>query len=159
MFGKPQAEHAWLEKFVGRWDCEAVCQMPDQTSSTMKSQVTGRMVGGLWLVLEGEGVCPEMGPWKSLMTLGYDPVSSKYVGTFVGSMMTHLWQYSGNIDTAHRKLVLDTTGPKCDQSPGMGTYKDTVEVVDDDHWILSSQLQGDDGQWNQFMAGHHRRIK
>ena len=34
-------------------------------------------------------------------TLGYDPAKKKYVGTFIASVMTHLWIYSGSLDAAH----------------------------------------------------------
>ena len=41
---------------------------------------------------------------------------------------------------------------------GMGKYQDILEIVDRNHWILRSQLLGDDGQWHPFMEGHHRRV-
>ena len=91
------------------------------------------------------------------MTLGFDPQKDRYLGTFVGSMMTHLWIYDGQLDGSGRRLVPDVEGPKFDGS-GMAKYQDIVEIVGRDHWILKSQMLGDDGQWHQFMEGHHHRM-
>ncbi len=92
------------------------------------------------------------------MTLGYDPAAGRYVGSFIGSMMTHMFIYSGSVDATGAKLTLDTQGPGFD---GAGTtiYQDVIEIVSDDHWLLWSQTKGDDGQWNRFMEGHHHRIR
>ncbi len=73
-------------------------------------------------------------------------------------MMTHLWPYSGSTDEAGRKLTLDSEGPNFAQT-GMTKYQDSVEIVSDDHWILSSQVLGDDGQWLPFIDAHHHRQK
>ena len=42
----------------------------------------------------------------TLMTLGYDPRKKRFVGTFVGSMMTNLWIYDGELDKDERVLTL-----------------------------------------------------
>ncbi|QDU90733.1 hypothetical protein Pla175_41440 [Pirellulimonas nuda] len=158
MFAKPQQEHAWLDRLVGEWTTSASCQMPDGSSHRSEGRLTCRSLGGLWLIADGAGEDPESGAWSTQMTLGYDPVVGKYVGTFVGSMMTHMFVYSGAVDASGAKLVLDTQGPGFD-GVCVATYQDVVEFVGDDHWLLWSQMRGDDGQWNRFMEGHHRRIK
>jgi hypothetical protein len=33
-----------------------------------------------------------------------------------------------------------------------------IEIVDKDHWVLSSQIEGDDGKWQPFMTSHHYRV-
>jgi hypothetical protein len=93
------------------------------------------------------------------MTLGYDPLDKHYVGTWVGSMMTHLWVYHGTLDADERVLTLNTEGP--DMSPaGKGKtarYRDVIELKSDDHRVLTSHALGDDGQWHGFMTAHYRR--
>ncbi len=32
------------------------------------------------------------------MTLGYNPDTKRYLGTWIGSMMTHMWVYDGVIE-------------------------------------------------------------
>jgi hypothetical protein len=39
----------------------------------------------------------------------------------------------------------------------MANYQDIMTVENDNHWILSSQMQGPDGQWTKFMTAHYRR--
>lgn len=158
MFAKPQSEHAWLEQLVGEWTVESECRMaPDQPPMNTTSQVKCRTLRGMWILVESEGELPQFGAWTSIMTLGYNPEAKQYVGSFVGSMMTHLWLYTGSIGESG-KLVLDSEGPKFDNT-GTAHYQDIIEIVDADHWILSSQILGDDGTWIHFMTAHHRRQK
>tara|TARA_R110002095_G_scaffold201208_2_gene181928 strand:- start:6199 stop:6678 length:480 start_codon:yes stop_codon:yes gene_type:complete len=158
MFAKPQAEHAWLESFIGNWSIETECQMgPDQPSHKSSGQATCRSLEGMWLLIESTGTTPESEAWSMLMTVGYDPAQSSYVGTFVGSMMTHLWTYQGSLDQTGKKLILNTEGPQF-SGEGMARYQDSLELINQDHWILSSQMQTETGEWNQFMTSHHRRI-
>jgi hypothetical protein len=160
MFAKPQAEHEWLSKFVGNWTAETECVMgPDQPPSRSTSQIAVRSLSGMWIVAEFTGDMPDMGPWTSLMTLGYDPIRGQYVGTFIGSMMNHLWLYAGNRQDGGNRLVLDTEGPKFDGSVGLAKYQDIVEWHNDDLWTLSSRVQQADGTWHDFMHAEHKRQK
>ena len=115
-----------------------------------------RSLQGMWLISEGCGESSEEGPWSSIMTLGYDPALGRYVGTFVGSMMSNVWMYQGKLDASGKRLVLDTTGPSFDGS-GPCNYRDAIEPVDADTWLLNSEMQNDDGSWTQFMHGKHSR--
>jgi hypothetical protein len=38
---------------------------------------------------------PGGGAATMFLTLGYDPQRERYVGTWIGSMMTHLWGVRG----------------------------------------------------------------
>lgn len=159
MFAKPQAEHAWLQKLVGDWNTEGECQMgPDKPTMKTTGYASASSLGGLWILVESGGKSPEGDDWKCLMTLGYDPEKQRYIGTFVGGMMTHMWHYEGTVDASGRRLVLDTEGPNFDEG-GTSPYQDIVEWVDDDHWILKSQIKTADGNWKPFMESHHRRKK
>ncbi|MBC8114992.1 MAG: DUF1579 domain-containing protein, partial [Candidatus Saccharimonas sp.] len=155
---KPQAEHQWLQKLVGEWTVEGECSMgPDQPPSKMTGREVVRSLGGLWTV--GEGEMSDGGTCDSIMTLGYDPQSKRFVGTFIASMMTHLWPYNGSLDAAGKVLTLDSEGPSPAADGTMAKYQDIIEFVSDDHRLLSSQFLGDDGQWHPFMQAHYRRTK
>jgi hypothetical protein len=156
MFAKPQQEHEWLEQLVGQWTIEQKCTMPDGTASVSGGQMTCRSVGGLWLIAESSGPSAESDPWHCIMTLGYDPAQNCYVGTFIGSMMTHLWPYRGTRDAASPRLTLDSEGPKFD---GTGTtkYRDTLEIISPDKWLFYGEVLRDDGTWFRMMDGEHRR--
>ncbi|MGB7344466.1 MAG: DUF1579 domain-containing protein [Pirellulaceae bacterium] len=157
MFAKPQSEHEWLHQLVGNWDVHHACQMPDGSQSTTTGKMICRSLGGMWLLCEGSGSSPDEGEWSSVMTLGFDPVKSKYVGTFVGSMMANIWNYEGEREADSNRVPLSTIGPKFDGS-GTCNYRDTLEIVDANTWRLSSEMQNDDGTWVQFMDGKHHRI-
>lgn len=157
---KPQKEHAWLQQLVGEWTSEMECVMgPDQPPMKNKGVESVRSIGGLWTMGEGSGEMPDGGKMTSMMTLGYDPQKQRFVGTFIASMMTHMWVYEGTLDAAGKVLTLDTEGPGMSGDGKMMKYKDIITFVSDDHRTLTSRIQGDDGQWTEFMTAHYRRKK
>ncbi len=156
MFAKPQSEHKWLDKLIGDWRFEHNCQMPDGSKSTSHGSMTCRSLGGLWLICESSGQSPDGSAWSSIMTLGFDPTRSQYVGTFIGSMMTNIWPYQGTLDKTGVRLPLYSEGPKFDGS-GVGEYRDTIEIVSTDAWVFTSEFHSDDGTWVQFLSGKHTR--
>jgi hypothetical protein len=148
-------EHKWLQRLVGEWTSEMECDPAMGPQQPPGTEVV-RSLGGLWTV--GEGTMPfEGGEHRSIMTLGYDPQQKKFVGTFVASMMTHLWPYSGTLDAAGKTLTLDSEGPSFTEEGKMAKYHDIIEFVDDNHRTLSSEYQNADGTWTKFMTAHYHR--
>jgi hypothetical protein len=158
MFAKPQTEHQWFDPMIGHWTVDSKCQMPDQSTQQSAGQMVCQSLGGLWLLMEGKGTDATAGDWSSMMTLGFDPQQKAYVGTFVASMMTHLWLYQGAIDESGKRLILNVDGPTFDGEE-MTKYQDIIEILSDDHWVLSSHMVGEDDNWIQFMTADHRRVK
>jgi len=160
MNAEPQKEHQWLQKLVGEWTYEADCNMgPDKPPAKSGGSEKVRSLGGLWVLCEGQGEMPGGGSATMLMTLGYDPLKKRYVGTWIGSMMTNLWIYDGELDAAGKVLTLNAEGPNMAAEGKMAKYKDVIEFKSDDHRVLTSQMQGDDGKWQQFMTANYRRKK
>ena len=163
MMAEPQKEHQWLQKLVGEWTYETEMPMgPDQPVQKFQGTESVRSLGGIWIMGEGKGEMPGGGAATMIVTIGYDPQKKAYVGTWVGSMMTHLWVYKGELDAAERVLTLNAEGPKMTpEGPAEGTarYQDVIEFLSDDHRTLTSRIQGDDGEWNQIMQAHYRRKK
>jgi hypothetical protein len=159
MEAKPQKEHAWLQRLVGEWRAEMECRMgPDQPSMTSTGSETVRSLGGLWTLGEGEGEAPDGTPVRSLMTLGYDPQKQRFVGTFVASMMTHLWSYDGTLDASGEVLTLDILGPSFSGDGSLVRYQDIIAWEGDDHRTLRSRAMGEDGGWGPyFVTAHYRR--
>jgi hypothetical protein len=157
---EPQKEHQWLQRLVGEWTMEGECSMgPDQPPMKSKATETVRSLGGLWFIAEGKGDMPDGQPCSTVMTLGYDPRTERFVGTWIGSMMTHLWIYDGELDASGKVLTLAAEGPSFTDPTKMAKYRDVIEVKSDDHRILTSHLLGEDGKWTQFMTAHYRRTK
>ena len=161
MEAKPQKEHEWLHKLVGEWSFGGECGMgPDQPPMKSTGTETVRSLGGLWTIGEGKGEMPGGGPMTSIMTLGYDPQKERFVGSFIASMMTHLWPYEGTLDPSGKVLTLDSEGPSFTGDGRTVKYQDIIEWKSDDHRTLSSRAKGDDGKWGPFfMTAHYRRKK
>lgn len=158
MKSEPQKEHEWLQKLVGDWSFEGECIMgPDQPPMKSTGSQSVRSLGGLWMIGEGTGECPDGSTMNSIITLGYDPQRQRFVGTFIASMMSHLWPYDGALDASGKVLTLDSEGPSFAGNGKMAKYQDIIEVQSADHWILKSRMQGDDGKWHEFMTAHYRR--
>jgi hypothetical protein len=154
MFARPQAEHTWLQRLVGDWTFEHQSGSTDEPAHTGTESV--RSIGGLWFQTEGRGEMPGGEPAITMMTLGFDPGRGRYVGTWIGSMMTHLWIYDGEIDDTGA-LVLSAEGPSMKGDGTMARYQDIITFLGDDHRTLTSRVLGDDGQWQQFMVAHYHR--
>jgi len=160
MMEEPQRQRQWLQKLVGEWTFEGEATME---SGKPPERFTGtesvRSLGGLWILAEGQGEMPGGGPATTIMTLGYDPKKERFVGTFIGSMMTHLWLYDGGLDAAEKVLTLNTEGPDMSAEGKMTRSKDVIEFKSDDHRVLTSYMLGDDGKWREVMRAHYRRQK
>lgn len=157
---EPQEEHRWLQKFIGEWDMEAESDSgPGEPPVKTTGTESVRSLGGLWIVAEGEGEMPGGGTGHSLMTLGYDPQKKRYVGTWMGSMMTYLWLYDGSLDAGGKVLTLNSEGPSMSGDGKMAPYQDVIEFKSDDHRVLTSHMKGEDGSWQVFMTAHYWRKK
>jgi len=158
MIAEPQKEHRWLEKFVGEWTFEGEATMaPDQPPVKSTGTESVRSLGGLWILAEGQSEMPGCGPATTIMTLGYDSQKGRFVGTFIASMMTHMWVYDGGLDATGKVLTLDTVGPSMAGDGRLVKYQDIIEIKSDDHRVLSSQVLGEDGAWHSFMTARYRR--
>src|SRR5688572_20705555 len=142
---EPTKEHRWLQRLVGEWTSEMQASMsPDKPPETHRGTDSVRSLGGLWVMCEGKGDC-EGATMTSIMTLGYDPARQKFMGTFIASVMTHMWVYEGTLNGD--VLTLDTEGPRFDGGSGMAKYQDVIELPDDNTRVLWSQSKGEDGKW------------
>ncbi len=154
---EPEEQHKWLLKLVGDWTIEGECNMgEDQTASKSTGHETVRAVGEFWTIAEGEMKSPE-GSGLTRMTLGYDPQKKHFVGSWVGSMMTNMWVYQGELDDAKKVLTLNTVGPDFENEGKELNYQDIIEIVDDDNRILRSRMQAADGAWTQIMQANYKR--
>lgn len=157
---EPQKEHEWLQQLTGEWTYESECVIePGKSSAKFKGSESVRTLGGLWVLGEGRGEMPGGGTATMLMTLGYDPRQQRFVGTWVGSMMTHLWVYDGSLDTKNNVLTLNTEGPCCTNDGKLVKQRDVIEIKNADERMLTSYLLGEDGEWQSIMTAHYRRIK
>jgi hypothetical protein len=157
---KKTREHAWLKKLAGEWLGEGEASMgPDQPAMKWMVEERVRAIGDVWVQAESHGTMPDGSPSIMIITLGFDPERKRFTGTFVGSMMTYLWIYDGELDPSGRTLALNAEGPSMAGDGAMAKYQDIVEIISDDHRTLSSQMLMPDGSWSKFMTSHYRRKK
>lgn len=158
MNAEPQKEHQWLHELLGEWTYEGEAEMgPDKPREKFRGSETVRSLGGLWVICEGQGDMPGGGVARNIMTLGYDPQRGRFVGTFVASMMTYLWEYDGSLDAAERVLTLNAEGPSMAGDGKTAKYQDIMEIRGDGHRVFSSRMLGEDGAWHPIMEMHYRR--
>jgi hypothetical protein len=184
---EPQKEHDWLQKLVGEWTYESdEPTKPGQPPAKCTGTESVRSLGGFWVLAEGQGGMPGGGAATMVLTLGYDPQKKRYVGTWIGSMMSHLWVYEGAVDVTGNTLTLHAEGPNmavegktakplagrrgasgaeallpCDwqhgQSRVTGEYKEVIEFKSDNHRVFTSHVLGEDGKWQTMMTVNFRR--
>jgi hypothetical protein len=157
--GTPEKEHAWLKQLVGEWDTDSECILePGKAALKCQGTESVRAIGEFWTLGETRSTILDAS-MVGVMTLGYDAKKKKYVGTWVDSMMNHLWKYEGTVDAAGKILTLEAEGPN-PMSPGkISKYRDAIEIKNPDHKVMTSSVLGDDGTWTTFMTSNYRRKK
>jgi len=158
MKSEPQKEHHWLQQLVGEWTYE--CEMimgPDKPSETYSGTETVRSLNGLWTLCELRGEMPGGGTSTMVITLGYDPMKKRFVGSFVGSMMPVMWVYEGTLDEAEKVLTLVTDGPDFGVEGRTTKFRDVVEIKSNDHRLFTSYMLSEDGTWQHLMTMRYRR--
>ena len=155
---EPRQQHRWLERLLGDWSFETEAILaPGQPAEKSTGTERVHSLGGLWVVSEGSGQMPDGSEGTTLMTLGYDTARERFVGTYVGSMMTNVWLYDGALDAARDVLVLDSEGPSFITEGETGKYRDTITIEGTDRRTLTSHYLGADGAWHLFMTTRYRR--
>jgi hypothetical protein len=156
---KPQAQHEWLHRMIGEWEGEGEAVMgPDTPPAKWKSKEVVRSIGGLWVVAEGTGPTPDGGTATTIATLGFDPKKGRYVGTFIASMMNHMWVYDGTLEPGGNMLTLEAEGPGMTPDVANARYRDVVEFLSNDDRTLTSYMLGTDGRWSQVMKATYKRV-
>jgi hypothetical protein len=155
----PSKQHQWLGRLIGDWTFSH--DAPD-TGDARMTKIHGtesyRAIGSLWV--QGEAVAPlhdGSGMSVSLTTLGWNPDTGRFVGTWIGSMMPYLWVYDGELDAGGQTLSLYCEGPAMDGSGALVPYKDVITFIDDNTRTLSGHTKDADGRWTAFMTVEYRR--
>lgn len=152
MQAEPQTQHAWLQRLVGEWSYEVGDEKLQGTEIV-------KPLGPLWIVGESTFTMPGGGSGSARITVGFDPQKGRFVGTWIGSMMSYLWVYDGELDAAGRVLTLSAEGPSMAGDGKMAKYQDIIELQSDERRGFTARVQGDDGQWKQMMSATYRRVR
>lgn len=164
MMTEPTAEHRWLQQFVGEWTAESrMVNAPgaDGTpaeDTVSKATETVRAIGPFWVQFESKGNFPGCGDATLQLTLGYDVRNKRFVGTWLGSMMSELWIYDITRDASGNVLTMAVEGPSM-SGEGTSNYRDVIEWKSPDHRRMTSWSEGENGEWRCFMECDYRRVR
>lgn len=152
---QPTREHAWLERFVGAWELELDMPMgPGKPTMKTRGSEQARMLGGFWLVSEGQN---NDFPFRCMLTLGYDSRKLKYVGSWIDTMTNYLWRYEGSVDPSGRILTLETQGPSPMAPDHFTKFREVTEFLSDDHRVFTSSMLDEEGNWQPCLTIHFHR--
>lgn len=150
---QPRAEHAFLQKLVGRWRVSAE-EMTD--GEDWIEEV--RSLNGIWFLAEGRGNMPGGAPAVTLLTLGHDSRTGRYVGSWIGTMMEHMWVYDGEMSEDGSTLSLYTTGPSFADPSVTQAFREQIIFTGKDSRIFTSSAKQPDGGWQTFMRADYTRL-
>ncbi|HEX8394943.1 MAG TPA: DUF1579 domain-containing protein [Longimicrobium sp.] len=159
MSAQTQSLHPFLARMLGEWTyvfqaTAAQGEPPVRFSGTE----TVRHLGGVWIAAEGRGENPDGSVSTTLMTLGYDAARQRVAGAYIGSMLAHQWLYDGQVSADGTAVALDSEGPSYTVEGATARYVDTIRFVSDDHRVMTSRFQDENGEWQDFMRiDYHRR--
>lgn len=153
---RPTDQHEWLQQLVGEWTVTSKMTM-ESDGEPMEMTEKVRSIGGLWIQGEGTATFGDT-KFTSVLTLGYDARQKAFVGTWIDTMQTHLWVYRGSLDDSKKVLTLEAEGPLMSDPTQTAKYRDAIEIKSPDHRVLTSSIQGEDGEWTTYMrADYHRK--
>ena len=154
---KPQKEHEWLQQIVGEWDTEAeITFEPGKPPAKNKGTESVRAIGGHWILSETKGEMISGMAFTGILSLGYSAEKKRYIGTWIDSVGSHLWTYTGTVDASGKVLTLETEGPTPDGKTGK--FREVLTIKDKDHKSFSSSAEKD-GQWVTFLKVEYTRKK
>lgn len=158
---KPEVleQHRWLQRLVGEWTFEHDAPAAEGQAATKHTGIERvRMLGEVWAICESEVSMPDGQSARNIMSLGYDAEKQQFIGTFLSSMMTFAWIYTGgSLDENRRALTLLTDGPSFTEPGATTRYRDVIEWISDDERVMTSSAEQADGSWVEFMRATYRR--
>jgi hypothetical protein len=93
-----------------------------------------------------------------IAALGYDPRIQQFTGTFVSSIDSTLWVYSGTLDASGKVLTMEALGPIQKSSDGKLKFHDRIAIVDANHRRVGSEALAENGQWVVFQRSLYTRV-
>ncbi len=143
---KPSEEHGILKKDVGEWTIEGKMLMPEGTQE-FKAEEKVVAIGQFWTVSHYSSDI--LGGLKGSLTVGFDPKTKQYVGTWVDSLQPTPTRMKGTYDSKSKTMTYATTGIGLDGEPMPG--KIIVQYKSDDRHFFTMMHQDPTGQTDKMV--------
>ena len=114
---QPSDEHKILNKDVGEWTIRGKMLMPTGFQE-FKGEENVVAIGKFWTVSHYSS--DAMGGLRGSATIGFDPRTKKFVGTWVDSFMLSPTRMKGTYDATTRTMTYETVGMGMDGKPMPG---------------------------------------
>lgn len=148
---QPTAEHNALLEKVGRWNVHCTYFMdPSQPPMENEAVETIEACGAFWTISNFEASWLGM-PFNGRCTNGYNPMTGKYVATWIDSMMPHMFVMEGGYDADNKILSMTCEGPH--MATGQNTtYRSTQEGLPDGKHRFEMFVTNPDGSESKMMS-------
>lgn len=143
----PTKEHKVLMQDVGEWEIEGKMLMPTGFEK-FKAEEKVTAIGGFWTVSHYSA--DVLGGLKGSSTLGYDPETKMYVGTWVDSFQPSPTKMKGKYDAKTKTMTFETMGVGMDGKPMPG--KIIIKYNDDNSHTFTMMQQDPTGQTKEMVA-------
>lgn len=154
----PSPQHEWLKQLVGEWTITGTCTMPDGSTGESDASESARMVGDYFIHATLKGKVPGADdPVETVLIIGFDPESSNFVGTWIGSPMPNLINYTGTLSDDETTLTLSCDAPDLEDQNKTSAYRDVIVITSENTREFHSEIRLEDGTWNRFMSSYYTR--
>jgi len=151
---QPTQEHQRIQAMTGRWNVRCTFYM-DPSAPPMECEAveTYEPVGPFWVVSRYEA--DFMGaPFVGRSTLGYDSNRKCWVSTWIDSMTTSLFSFTGNMRGDTLEMEGDAWSCMTNQ---MARHRTTNRSLGENEWVMEMFLTLPDGTETKMMRAHYRR--
>ena len=126
---EPTPEHESLLGVVGTWTVDCTYFMAPGEPMKVQAKETIEALGRFWTVSLFESDFMGL-PFAGRATTGFDPKRGKWVGTWVDSMMPHMFVMEGERDAESGIVTMHCDGP-APMTGDMVPYRSTTENLAD----------------------------
>lgn len=142
---EPGPEHAVLDVFVGVWRVSSTIWMaPDTEPTQSETRSDIRWILGKRFLAEAVMGTMDMGgeevPFEGFGVTGYDNLAGQYVGTWMDTMSTSIYSFTGDFDVVTQTLTM--TGEYEDPMTGQpAVMRSEVTFVSEDEIVTKMYQQ------------------
>ena len=143
----PSAEHKIVLRDVGQWTVTGKVMMPEGMQE-FKGEEKVVAVGEFWTVSHFSA--DMFGGLKGSSTMGYDPMSKKFVGTWVDSFQPAVTHMAGSYDESSKTMTYETKGLGMDGKPMPG--KIIIKYQDENSHTFTMMHKDPTGQSDELVT-------